>query len=83
MIFMMTDREELEKIAALEFKRLFARRLNSALYEKQMTQATLSSMTMIPKATISRYSDAKSCPSAYNVYKISFALGKPINYFFS
>lgn len=62
---------------------MFARRLVSAMYERKITNADLSDATMIPKATISRYCKGNTCPSAYNIYKLSFALDKPVSYFYS
>lgn len=79
----MSEREILEEIASNEFNYFLARRLNRAMADKNMTQADLVRDTMISASTISRYSDAKGCPSAYNLYKISLALDTPIEYFFS
>lgn len=81
-MFITTERERLEEAASNEFRRLFARKLAQAMYEKKMSQAELSDATMIAKATISRYCNGDSCPSGYNIYKISLALDKPVAFFY-
>lgn len=76
------DYDALENFARKAFSRHFARRLVDAMYEKRMNQNELAEKTRISKGTISVYISGKGNPLAYNVYKLSIALDKPIDYFY-
>ena len=74
--------DDLERWCREEFRKMFGRRLQSAINEKNMTQTELSKKTRIPLSTVNHYILGNIMPTAYAVYKFSLVLKKPIDYFY-
>lgn len=62
-----------------DWRRDFSKRLNSKLMEKRMTISDLASLTGLSRASVYKYVDCNSTPSAYNMIKIADALECSVN----
>lgn len=71
-----------DRFARKEFNKTVLQNLNDAVAEKGISQSDLAYASRISKQTVSRYCNGSSCPTTYNLYKISVVLDKEIAYFF-
>lgn len=73
---------DLERWCRNEFRKMFGRRLQDALNEKNMSQTDFAKKTRMSLSTINHYIMGNAMPSAYSVYKFAIVLKKPIEYFY-
>ena len=74
--------QDLESWCRNEFRKMFGRRLQDALNERNMSQTDLAKKTRMSLSTINHYVMGNAMPSAYSVHKFAIVLKKPIEYFY-